>query len=175
MKFAVFVLSFLIICCMAGIYGFLHDQISYTDSPEYFTCLKFQQFNIPESLHHRTGAGIVGIKATWWMGLVIGIVIIPVGLIIPGWKNYLKVMLQTFICACGTALLIGIAALIYGLINYNENNLPNFGIPNDVVDRISFSVVGNMHNFSYLGGIIGMVAGIIFIIVMKIRKCYNQP
>jgi membrane-bound ClpP family serine protease len=103
------------------------------------------------------------------MGLVIGIVIIPVGLIIPGWKNYLKVMLQAFICACGTALLIGIAALIYGLIKYNETNLPNFSIPNAVVDKINFCVVGNMHNFSYLGGIIGMVAGITFIIVMKLK------
>jgi hypothetical protein len=173
MKFAVFVLLFIIICCMAGIYGILHDQTSYTVSPEYFTCLKFQQFDIPDSLHNRTGAGIVGIKATWWMGLIIGIVIIPVGLIIPGWKKYLKVMLQTFICVCGTALLTGIDALIYGLVNYNENNLPNFSIPNDVVDRISFSVVGNMHNFSYLGGIIGMVVGIIFIIVMKIKIRYN--
>jgi len=27
--------------------------------------------------------------ATWWMGLVIGIIVIPVGLIIPAWKNYL--------------------------------------------------------------------------------------
>jgi hypothetical protein len=30
---------------IAGAYGILHDQISYTISPEYFTKLKFEQFH----------------------------------------------------------------------------------------------------------------------------------
>ena len=29
---------------LAGCYGALHDQISYTISPEYFTKVKFEQF-----------------------------------------------------------------------------------------------------------------------------------
>jgi hypothetical protein len=65
MKFIIFVLLFIAICFISGIYGFLHDQISYTVSPEYFTHLKFHQFNIPNSLYNRIGAGIVGIMATW--------------------------------------------------------------------------------------------------------------
>ncbi|MDR0313437.1 MAG: hypothetical protein LBI14_07545 [Treponema sp.] len=154
---------------MAGIYGFLHDQISYTVSPEYFTCFKFQQFKIPDSLHSRLGAGIVGIKATWWMGIVIGIIIIPIGLIIPGWKNYFKVMMLTFSCACVTALLTGIIALIYGLSNYSATNLPRFNVPNEVVDKISFCVVGNMHNLSYIGGLLGIFVGVVFIIVANFR------
>jgi hypothetical protein len=179
-KFAVFLLLFIIICCMAGVYGFLHDQISYTISPEYFTHLKFHQFNISESLHNRIGVGIVGIMATWWMGIVIGIIIIPVGLIIPNWKNYLIVLLQTFICICITALLIGIVAMVYGLIKFDLNNLPMFiynNIPDGVEDKINFCVVGNMHNFSYIGGIVGIVIGIIYIIIIKIKikKIINTP
>jgi hypothetical protein len=165
---------------MAGIYGFLHDQISYTISPEYFTHFKFYQFNISDSLHNRIGAGIVGIKATWWMGIVIGIIIIPIGLIIPNWKNYLIVMLQTFVCICITALLIGIIAMIYGLIKFDLNNIPTFlynNIPNGVEDKINFCVVGNMHNFSYIGGLAGIIVGIIFIIIkkIKIKKIINTP
>jgi drug/metabolite transporter (DMT)-like permease len=154
---------------MAGIYGFLHDQISYTVSPEYFTQLKFSQFNISENLHNRIGAGIVGILATWWMGLIIGIIIIPIGLIIPNWKNYFKVMLKTFMYISFTALLIGIIALIYGLINYDINNIPKFNYPVGVVDKVSFAVVGNMHNFSYIGGLIGIIVGIICIIINNVR------
>lgn len=171
-KLLVFLLLFFCICCMAGIYGFLHDQISYTVSTEYFTRLKFHQFNIPEKLYNRIGAGIVGIKATWWMGLVIGTIIIPLGLIIPHWKNYLYSMLWTFVHISLTALIIGIVALIYGLINYNINNLQNFNIPNDIEDKIRFCVVGNMHNFSYLGGLIGIIVGVINIIIrnFKIRR-----
>jgi hypothetical protein len=157
---------------MAGIYGFLHDQISYTVSPEYFTHLKFIQFNIPESLHNRLGAGLVGIKATWWMGIVIGIILIPIGLIIPGWNNYKTIMLQAFIFVLIIAIVTGIIALFYGLMTYNLNNLPLFNIPDGVKDRIKFCVVGNMHNFSYIGGLAGTIFGIIYIIIknIEIRK-----
>jgi len=86
-KFLIFILLFPIICCMAGIYGFLHDQISYTVSSEYFTHLKYLQFNIQNNLHNRIGAGLVGVLATWWMGLITGIIIIPIGLIIPKWQD----------------------------------------------------------------------------------------
>ena len=169
MKFGVFLLLFVVICFMAGMYGFLHDQISYTVSPEYFTQLKFYQFNIPPSFHNRIGAGIVGIKAAWWMGLLIGIILIPVGLIIPTAKNYFFVMLHAFIYVTLTALTMGIIALIYGLIKYNSNNLPDFNIPPGVENIINFCIVGNMHNVSYIGGIAGMVVGIIYIIIKNLR------
>jgi hypothetical protein len=157
---------------MAGIYGFLHDQISYTVSPEYFTHLKFIQFNIPESMHNRLGAGLVGIKATWWMGLIIGIILIPTGLIIPGWNNYKIIMLQAFIGVLVIAFVIGILSLIYGLLTYNAHNLPLFNIPDGVKDRIKFCIVGNMHNFSYIGGFAGAVFGIVYILIKNfaIRK-----
>jgi hypothetical protein len=103
------------------------------------------------------------------MGIVIGIIIIPIGLIIPGWKNYFKVMMLTFSCACVTALLTGIIALIYGLSNYSATNLPRFNVPNEVVDKISFCVVGNMHNLSYIGGLLGIFVGVVFIIVANFR------
>ena len=172
MKLLIFVLLFPVICCMAGIYGFLHDQISYTVSPEYFTKLKFSQFNIANNFHNRLGAGIVGIFATWWMVFIIGIIIIPIGLIIPNWKNYFQVMLMAFLYVSLTALIIGIIALVYGLINYNINNIPGYLILNDVEDKVNFAIVGNMHNFSYIGGIIGIIVGIIYIIIknIKIRK-----
>ena len=174
LKLSMFILLFIIICCMAGTYGFLHDQISYTVSPEYFTQVKFHQFNIPNSLHNRIGAGIVGIKATWWMGLLIGIIIIPIGLIIPNWKDYLKIMLRAFVRITITALIIGIIALIYGLITYNINNLPGFNIPEGVEDKVKFCVVGNMHNFSYIGGAAGMIVGLIYIIRKNIKHTQRR-
>jgi hypothetical protein len=102
---------------MAGMCGFLHDQISYTVSPEYFTRLKFYQFNIPVSLHNRIGAGIVGIQATWWMGLLIGIIVIPIGLIIPTWKNYFFIMVRAF------SYIGGIAGMVLGIIYIIANKL----------------------------------------------------
>jgi hypothetical protein len=50
--------------------------------------------------------------------------------------------------------------------------LPYFTIPEGVTDIVKFCVVGNMHNYSYIGGIVGMIIGIIYIVIknIKIRK-----
>lgn len=78
-KLALIPVLFAIACLFAGAYGSLHNQISYTVSPEYFTQFKFHQFRINDSIPDRIGAAIVGWKASWWMGLVLGVVLIPMG------------------------------------------------------------------------------------------------
>ena len=93
-------------------YGILHDQITYSLSHEYYTKLKFVQFGFadwglgqnigtveqPEILmqHPRFGASIVGVLATWWVGLIVGIVL--------GWLGLMhrtgRVMFQVTMRAC---------------------------------------------------------------------------
>lgn len=45
-----------------GLYGILHDQFTYSLSPEYFTKLKFDQFAYarPENNSPRLFAGVIG-------------------------------------------------------------------------------------------------------------------
>lgn len=58
----------------AGLFGIVHDQISYTISPEYYTRFKFLQFRMLDaSVPERLRAAQVGWQATWWMGLLLGI------------------------------------------------------------------------------------------------------
>ena len=53
---------------VAGCYGALHDQISYSISEEYFTKLKFHQFGYANfGLHPRIFAAEVGFLAIWWL------------------------------------------------------------------------------------------------------------
>ncbi len=52
-------------CLICGLYGMLHNQISYTVAPEYFHAFKFDQFAIPNGLRNRIGASIVGWQASW--------------------------------------------------------------------------------------------------------------
>ncbi len=87
-KLVLIPLLLVIACIFAGVYGALHNQISFTVAPEYFTQFKFHQFQIPDSMPHRIGAAIVGWNAAWWMGIVIGVVLIPFGLLIRGNANY---------------------------------------------------------------------------------------
>lgn len=54
---------------VAGIYGIVHDQITYTISPEYFTKLKFDQFHYADiGLSDRVFVAAIGFLATWWVG-----------------------------------------------------------------------------------------------------------
>src|SRR5690242_10176342 len=54
---------------VAGVYGMLHDQITYTISPEYFTKLKFDQFAYAEfGFSERVFVAEIGFLATWWVG-----------------------------------------------------------------------------------------------------------
>ena len=57
---------------VAGIYGVLHDQLTYSISPEYFTNLKFKQFHYADfGLGDRVFVSCIGFLATWWVGLII--------------------------------------------------------------------------------------------------------
>src|SRR6476620_12423474 len=91
-------------CIISGLYGVLHDQLTYTLSPDYFHAFKFIMFKIPPSLHNRAGAALVGWLATWWMGVLIGLPVLTVGLIMPDWKSYLKHSLAAFAVVAFTAL-----------------------------------------------------------------------
>jgi len=58
---------------IAGIFGILHDQITYTISPEYFTRMKFDQFRSADfGFPPRVFVAEIGFLATWWVGLIAG-------------------------------------------------------------------------------------------------------
>jgi hypothetical protein len=51
---------------LAGFYGILHDQVTYSISNEYFTRLKFPQFHYANfGLSHRVFVAEIGFLATW--------------------------------------------------------------------------------------------------------------
>jgi hypothetical protein len=58
---------------LAGGYGALHDQMTYTISPEYFTRLKFAQFRAADfGLPARILVAEIGFLSSWWVGLIGG-------------------------------------------------------------------------------------------------------
>ena len=64
-------LAMLGIACLgsaiAGLYGVIHDQITYSISAEYFTRLKFIQFRWADiGLPTRAFVAEIGFLATWW-------------------------------------------------------------------------------------------------------------
>lgn len=151
----------------AGIYGILHDQFTYSISPEYYTKFKFIQFGLDEIEYYslRKKVAIVGFLATWWFGLFLGLILGIFGLRHKDWKTMLKVSITSIFIALIVAFIVGIIGLLYGkftLSNQPESEFNSWFIPEHLIDFRSFISVGSMHNFSYIGGMIGLIAGLIY-------------
>lgn len=160
----------IIACLIAGVYGAVHNQISYTVAPEYFTQFKFYQFQIDEDIPERIGAAIVGWNAAWWMGIVIGIVLIPLGLLLPGNGNYFWGMIRVFGIVAMTTLVIGLVALAIAFLIVDKDLIGEISrYDNEMNDDVAFARAAIMHNFSYLGGLIGIITGCITIFCLRRR------
>ena len=172
-KIGLLILLIIISIILASIYGIFHNQISYSISTEYFTKFKFEQFGFVEyGLDTpRMTAGLIGIWATWWFGLLIGLINGIVGLFQPTskimWKSSFGATIRTLLIAIG----FGILGILVGKFIISNLNA-DWNLPADLTDRESFLNAGTMHNFSYLGGIIGLIYGIIY--QLKIKKAYAQ-
>ncbi len=187
-KITAFFLILIIGTLLGGVYGIVNDQFTYSISPEYYTKFKFIQFNF-ESIglgvnigdwntpeirmpSPRVGAVIVGFLATWWMGLIISIILGFVGLIHKTGKTMFKFTIKSFLVTIITAFIIGLIGMVYGKLFLLED-IPNWRFPNNLIDIDNFIIVGSIHNFSYLGGLIGLIAGIYYQYRQK-RKVYQN-
>lgn len=168
-KLTLFSLLLIAACGVAGCYGALHNQISYTVSPDYFFKFKFLQFQIPEELRNRVGASIVGWHASWWMGLCVGLPVLTIALIMPDAKTYLMHGLLSFAVVLVTALVVGLGALVYAYVALPEAAIADCWVPVGVADRAAFVRAGTMHDFSYLGGGIGIITASVFLVVSRFR------
>lgn len=176
-KTIVFILIVLISPFIGGAYGILHDQITYSISEEHYTKFKFFQFGIPEYFRNRFGVSIVGFLATWWMSLPIGIVIGSVGLFQENHKIMIRSTTKAFIVAIAIAILTPLFAATIWLINHwyqqtsHESyvfNIDGFSPYGDEINNpVEFYIVGMIHNFSYLGGFLGLVGGIITQLIIR--------
>ena len=163
-------------CLMAGVYGALHDQISYTVSPDYFQQFKFIQFEIAPDLHDRLGAARVGWMATWWMGIVVGVVIVPLGMTVPGTKQSFMATLKALGVVAGTALVTGLAALIVAHVRVDAETVGEITRYRQLIrDPVAFTRAGTMHDFSYLGGLIGIFSGAAYLIGQRRRARDQAP
>jgi hypothetical protein len=166
---------------IAGFYGALHDQLSYTISPEYFTKFKFEQFGLDPKLFGsvRETVAIVGFLATWWTGIFIGIGLGLMGLLFTDYKTMLKMVAKSILVTLGLAMITGLVGLVYGKVILSNAQL-NWYFPDNLVDKANFIAVGSLHNFSYLGGLLGLFAGITYLIIQKKKikavanSVYNQ-
>ena len=169
MKFARLLLRnlpwFAFACLLAGLFGALHNQISFTISHEYFTRFKFIQFRIPSTVPPRVGASIVGWLAAWWMGAPLATLLLPI-IHRTSQPNQLthrttKAFAMVVVVAASASLLGLMLAMVTGDAETIEL-LSRYGIAID--DDLEFARAGTMHNFSYLGAAVGCLAAIFWLL-----------
>lgn len=166
-KFGVFSSFILISAFVAGVYGIVHDQITYSISPEYFTKFKFKQFKIfPAQFGGiRLSVAVIGFLATWWMGIFIGFLVGLTSLIFRDHHQMKSVLAKSI----QIILLVAVVAAILGF-TASKLNLVTINIPwgtDELNDRESFLHVVAIHNASYIGGIAGFLAAIVYLVMKK--------
>ena len=152
---------------MAGAFGIVHDQVTYTLAPEYYTHFKFHQF-----AHADPGGGprlfvsVIGFLATWWVGLITGWLLTrcaldPDGNLAPPGR-----MLGAFLIMLGVTSLFSAGGYLYGLLRTAD------GPPevwrewleaSEVSDPVAFLLVGYIHLASYIGGVVGFVVSAVMV------------
>lgn len=167
-KFGVFTSFIFIAILVAGVYGILHDQITYSISPEYFTKFKYKQFGFePEWFGgHRATVAVIGFLATWWMGLLIGIPLGLLSFIFPTHKIMSKGLRKAIILVLLITAMAGIAGFFYGKF-YLTGKEVSWWLPENLSDRDAFIIVGSIHNFSYASGLFALILALVYIFKIK--------
>lgn len=140
----------------AGLFGALHNQLSFSVGSSYFYDVKFTQFGINPDIPPRLGAAQVGWMASWWMGLFMALPAMLIGLMrAPGPRRYFRLGLELI----GLAMCITLLGSFCGLslayitdLNALVARLPNLDA---FSDPVGFARAGLMHEGTYIGGAVG--------------------
>jgi len=154
---------------LAGVYGVLHDQVTYSVSPEYFTRLKFSQFHYANfGLPPRLFVAEIGFLATWWFGFFaawfIARITVPTFAPAVRSRHTIRGLLITFAFALASSMLGNALGILHGP-DYSawEGLASALGI----VNLPGFVRVAYIHNAGYLGGLIGLITAIIYLRKIK--------
>lgn len=174
-KLGIYFLILILAALIGGLYGILHDQISYTLSNEYFTQLKFRQTRIPWAYESpRLGAAYIGFFAAWWMGVLVYSLLGCIGFMFKSPKLMAIHLTKSMLIVVGIAFVTGLVGLIYGYFQVNEITVVDSiqKVPANVNNPIQYLRVAYMHSASYIGGVTSLIAGSMYLIVSLVR--YKQ-
>lgn len=151
---------------LAGAYGILHDQLSYSISPKYFELIKFRQFAYADfGLPPRVFVAEIGFLATWWVGIAGGWLLARVGkseLLQRTNKHYLA---RALAITAGVSVVFGILGALLGWLR-SFSNLGDWAVWQETLSAAelrSLIVVTYLHWASYFGGFLGLVAAALYI------------
>ena len=154
---------------ISGAYGILHDQITYSISPEYFTKLKFHQFQFANfGLPTPVFVSEIGFLATWWVGFFSGWFLARIA--VPAWPTSVAVRR----CLVGFTFIFAFAfAGGYMRVFARPPSFQRlFALAGNVLilgvtDVPAFVRVAYIHNAGYIGVLLGLMSAILYLQRLK--------
>lgn len=162
---------------VAGFYGIIHDQVTYSISPEYFTRLKFEQFRYADfGLAPRVFVAEIGFLATWWVGFIAGWLLARV--VVPACpparaRGRISAGFAIILSCALAASLLGFALGLLRSPNVGYAAWQGVVTAHGIVDVSSFVRVAYIHNASYLGGFGGLVVALIYLRRVRTASIQN--
>ncbi|HYF36245.1 MAG TPA: hypothetical protein VD994_13205 [Prosthecobacter sp.] len=155
---------------IAGLYGVVHDQVTYTLAPEYFTRLKFGQFAyLNRAQPVRVIVAEIGFLATWWVGFFsmwfMGRITVPHESPRRAAKRSFKGVMMIVVTALASAIIAYAIAPEPG-----DERLMNWGPLGQelgITNLSAFVRVAYIHNGSYLGGLLGLIGALVWLRVTR--------
>ena len=159
----VIVLSILLSC----IYGIIHDTITYSISPEYYTKYKFIQFGlISEPMENTVIKPFVlviltGIIATWWMGLLFGLILGTLNLIyFNSFKQNVIIYFRLVAILFITTTIAAFIGYFIGIYTFTGKEF-YFHFTENILNKRDYHTVGMIHNLSYIGAVVGIILSLL--------------
>ncbi len=171
MRTFIFIALLILAPVLASFYGFIHDQITFSISEEFFTKFRFNNYDLPYSWHPRAKAGMIGIINAWQVGIPFGIILTAVGRI---HQNTRKLLFYTIYAYLLTFLFSLVFSVIASYMPATSDILAVKHLPENILDPVAFQRVEKINNFGYVGGIIGMLFGIGLHILLYKRDIKNE-
>lgn len=142
---------------MAGGFGIIHDQVTYTISPEYFKRMKFDQFRWADiGFPERVFVAEIGFLATWWVGLIAAWFLARIAM--RKFGNPGKQVAGALAIMAGITVLCAVLGYFLGPVMFEDRKgwldaLSEMG----VTDFRAFYQVSGIHLGSYAGALLGWV------------------
>jgi hypothetical protein len=174
---------FLVACVAAALlYGVINDQLTTTISWEYFAYGKgvsdvLPAREPPNSLRFRWEAALIGMKATWTAGLVIGVALLIANNPRRGRARLREAELiallpMVLLVTATTAMLAGLAGFVGLLLPFSSDFRQL--VADDMFRPRRFMAVFGVHLGGYIGGVLGTVTAVVRLLRTRRKRAADD-
>jgi len=174
---------------IAILYGVIHDLLTFKLSPEFYYRYQYYKYNLIaynfvtevdyvgykqlESSNDFLAVIICGFKGTWWVGLLLGVIV--------AFLSYIQNSFELMVACVKRAIAVNvIICLIFSLLGYVIASIYKVGLstmvhmPEKLKQPILYLKVSVIHGFSYFGAIMGLIVVCVLLLKEKINTLENH-